>query len=348
MNIGIIGAGSIARIHAAAIQGIEGCRVHSVMARRLEAAQQLAGEYGAQAFDDLASCVADPALDMVTIATPSGAHLEPCVAALRAGKHVACEKPLEISTERIDKMILDAERSGKKLGAILNRRFHPAMEALMTASDRGRFGRITSASVYVKWFRDQAYYDSAAWRGTWTLDGGGALMNQSIHGVDALLAVAGPVKWVQAQADCMAHTGIEVEDHAVAILGFHNGALGVIEASTCCWTSEGQPIRLQICGTEGSAFLADERIELWDFKNAEPGDELIRRDLMGEAASLGGKDPLAINCLQHRKNLIEIITAIRESREPSPTLHDARRAVAVIEAVYESSKRGGARVEIRA
>lgn len=346
MNIGIIGAGSIARIHAAAIDGIEGCRIHSVMAPRLEAAGALAGGYGAVPHDDLTGFLADPALDMVMIATPSGAHLEPCVAALRAGKHVACEKPLEISTGRIDAMMLEAERSGKTLGAILNRRFHPAMEAFMTASDRGRFGRMTSASAYVKWFRDQAYYDSAAWRGTWALDGGGALMNQSIHAVDALLAVAGPVNWVQARTECMAHSGIEVEDHAVAILGFQSGAFGVIEASTCCWTGTGQPIRLQVCGTGGSAFLADERIELWDFQVPEPGDGAIRRELMGAAPSLGGKDPLSIGCLQHRRNLEEILAAIRQGRSPSPSLAEARRAVELVEAIYQSARLGGRCIEL--
>ena len=156
--------------------------------------------------------------------TPSGAHLDPSLAALRAGKHVICEKPLEVTPERIDLMMDAAEKNGVSLAAVLNRRFHPAMDAFKTAADKGRFGTLTSASAYVKWYRDQAYYDSAAWRGTWALDGGGALMNQSIHTIDALLYLAGPVVSVQASTACLTHSDIEVEDTAVAIVEFANGA----------------------------------------------------------------------------------------------------------------------------
>ena len=342
MKFGIIGTGSIGRIHAAAIHAMDGGELHSVFNHRAGAQ-----DFGVTFHTDLAGFLTDPELEIVTIATPSGAHFEPALAALHAGKHVLCEKPLEITTARIDELAAAAEACGRTLAAILNRRFTPAMDAFKAACDGGRFGRIVSASCYIKWFRDQAYYDSAAWRGTRALDGGGALMNQGIHAIDALLHLAGPVKAVRADTACLAHERIEVEDMAVAMLEFESGARGVIEGSTCSWSAAGHPARVQICGTEGSVFMADERFEVWDFKNPEPGDEAVQRELTGGAAGgLGANDPKAIACHQHRRNFEEVVAAIRDGREPGTSAREARKAVELIEAIYRSAEAGGERVEI--
>jgi predicted dehydrogenase len=201
--------------------------------------------------------------------------------------------------------------------------------------------------AYIKWYRDQAYYDSAGWRGTWALDGGGALMNQSIHTVDALLYLAGPVKRVTANTALLAHERIEVEDHCVALLEFENGARGVIEASTCTWSKDGHPARVQLSGTEGSVFLADEAFESWDFQNEQPEDEEIRATLMkGQEAGLGANDPSAINTYQHQRNFEEVVTAIHEGREPTTSANESRKAVELIQAIYESAKNDGAWVTL--
>ncbi len=345
MNFGIVGTGSISAIHAKAIAAMEDSTLHSVYNHRLESAEKLGSEYGVKGFSDLDKFLADPQLEIVTIATPSGAHFDSAMAALKAGKHVICEKPLEITTARIDELIAMAEATGKVLAAILNRRFHPAMDAFKTACEQGRFGKLTSASCYIKWFRDQAYYDSADWRGTWALDGGGALMNQGIHSIDALLYLAGPVKSVQAATACLAHERIEVEDTALVLLEFENGAYGVVEGSTCNWSTTGHPARIQLCGTEGSSFLADETFEIWDFKNPFPHDAEIHEKLMrGSEAGLGANDPKAIKYLQHQRNFEEVISAIREGREPTTSSQEARKSVALIEAIYQSAANGGARV----
>ncbi len=347
MKFGIIGAGMIGHFHAKAITAMTGGELHSAFDLRAEAADKLATEYGVKSHSDMAEFLADPELEIVTIGTPSGAHLDPALAALNAGKHVICEKPLEVTTERIDQLIDAAAKNGKTLAAVLNRRFHPGMTAFKKAADEGRFGQLTSASAYVKWYRDQAYYDSAAWRGTWALDGGGALMNQSIHTVDALIHLAGPVKSVQANAACLAHERIEVEDIVVAIVEFENGARGVIECSTCTWSKDGHPARVQLAGTEGSVFLADESFEIWDFKNEKPEDAEIRRTLMrGQEAGLGANDPSAINFYQHQRNFEEVVNAIREGREPTTSSAEARKPVAVIRAIYESAQNGGKRIEL--
>lgn len=347
MKFGIIGTGSISNIHAQAITAMDGSSLHTVFNHNPDSARKFAGIYGVKAVSDFDEFLADPELEIVTIATPSGAHFDPVIAALKAGKHVICEKPLEITTARIDKMMSVAAVQGKVLAAILNRRFNPAMDAIKQACDQERFGRLTSASCYFKWFREQAYYDSAAWRGTWTLDGGGALMNQGIHSVDALLYLAGPVKSVQANTACLAHERIEVEDSVVALLEFANGARGVIEGSTCCWSSSGHPARVQLCGTEGSAFLADETLEVWDFKNSQSDDAEVRSNLMrGNQTGLGANDPKAIHSLQHQRNFEEVVNAILAGSDPQTSAAESRKAVALIEAIYQSAATNGSKIFI--
>ncbi|MEO1835732.1 MAG: Gfo/Idh/MocA family oxidoreductase [Akkermansiaceae bacterium] len=347
MKFGIIGAGMIGQFHGKAIEAMAEGELHSVFDLRAEAATKLAEQFGAKPYSDLHEFLADGELQIVTVGTPSGAHLDPAIAALQAGKHVVCEKPLEVTPERIDMMLNTAEANKVTLAAVLNRRFHPAMEAFKAAVDGGRFGQLTSASAYVKWYRDQAYYDSAAWRGTWKLDGGGALMNQSIHTIDALLYLAGPVTSVQANTACLTHTDIEVEDSAVAIVEFANGARGVIEGSTSNWSREGHPARVQLCGAKGSVFLADESFETWNFMDEESSDaEVLSTMMKGSEGGLGANDPTAINFDGHQKNFEEVVTAIAEGRETSVNALEARKAVALICAIYESAQNDGKKVNL--
>lgn len=347
MKFGIIGAGMIGHFHAKAITAMSGGELLSVFDLRQEAAEKLAAEYGAKAYWKMEEFLADEELEIVTVGTPSGAHLEPTLAALQAGKHAIVEKPLEVTLPRIDQLMAAAAENGKTLAAVLNRRFHPAMDAFRKACEDGRFGVLASASAYIKWYRDQAYYDSAGWRGTWALDGGGALMNQSIHTVDALLYLAGPVKRVQANTVCLAHERIEVEDHCVALLEFANGARGVIEASTCTWSKDGHPARVQLAGTDGSVFLADEGFEIWDFREETAEDaEILEKMMKGQEAGMGANDPKAINFYQHQRNFEEVVVAIAEGREPSTSAAEARKSVALISAIYESAREGGRVIEL--
>jgi len=349
MNFGIIGAGSIAGVHAKAISEMEGHSLHSVISRRPEGADSLKAEYAPIVFTDLKEFLADENLDVVTICTPSGAHGEAAKLALLAGKHVLVEKPLEVTTERIDQLMHIAGASEKTLACILNRRFNPAMDAAKKAMSDGRLGTMTSASCYVKWFRDQAYYDSADWRGTWALDGGGCLMNQGIHAIDSLIHLAGPVRAVRgAAAGRLAHTGIEVEDTACAVIEFESGACGVIEGSTCSWSKNGHPARIQLTGNEGSIFMADEAFEVWEFKDETSADDQLRQDLMkGAGPALGAADPKAISYEQHQRNFEEVVAAIEEGREPATSAAEGRKSVAVIEAIYRSAQSGGQRMLVK-
>jgi len=349
MKFGIIGTGMIADFHAKAIGAMEHGTLHSCFNPKPEKAEAFARKHKIPLHHhSLEAFLANPELEIVTIATPSGAHLDPALAALQAGKHVICEKPIEVTPERIDLMIATAATNQVVLAAILNRRFHPAVTHLKTAVDTGRFGTLTLVEASIKWFRDQAYYDSAAWRGSWALDGGGALMNQSIHFIDQLLFTVGPVKRLSASSACLAHEKIEVEDTAIALLEFENGARGVIQGSTACYSSTGHPAEINLCGSKGSAFLADEAFKVWDFLEAADIDSHIHATLMrhSEKAGLGANDPAAINFTGHQRNFEEVVDAIFEGRTPTTNAHEARKAVALICAIYQSAQNQGQWIEL--
>lgn len=345
-GFGIVGVGMIAEFHAKALRDMAGARLVASCSRRADAVAGFAGRHGGAAYTDIDAFLAHDGLDVVVICTPSGAHLEPCLAAAAAGKHVVCEKPLEVTVERVDRMIAACEDAGVMLAGIFPRRFNPSTALLKQAVEAGRFGRIASADAYVKWWRTQAYYDSGAWRGTWELDGGGALMNQSIHTIDLLLHVMGDVSAVRAQTRLVAHSGIEVEDSAVAMLEFESGALGVIQGSTACWSRGGHPAEVQIAGEGGSAFMADDRFRVWEFADAGADDDRIRREfgIAADAAGAGAANPAAIDHRWHQRNLEDAVAALRDGRTPGIDGREARRSVALIRAIYDSAGRDGDKI----
>src|SRR5207249_156719 len=208
---------------------------------------------------------------------PSGAHMESAVAAAEAGKHVVVEKPLEITVERCDRIIGACQKNGTQLCTIFPSRFADANRTLKAAVDAGQFGRLTLGETTCKWWRSQEYYDRGGWRGTWALDGGGALMNQAIHNVDLLLWIMGPATHVTAFTGLLAHERIEVEDTAVACVRFASGALGVIEATTSVFP--GLPKTIALHGDRGTAVVEQEDILRWEFHPEVPEDKAVRERL---------------------------------------------------------------------
>ncbi len=343
LTFGIIGAGMIANFHAQAIQAMKGGKLGAIYARNPQKALDFGLVYNCTPYSDLNDLLADESIDIVTIATPSGTHLEPVIAAAKAGKHIICEKPLEITPDRIVEMIQVSKENKVVLAGIFNRRFNPAVEALKKATDQGRFGQLTLCDAYVKWYRSQEYYDSGAWRGTWKLDGGGALMNQSIHTIDQLIYLAGDIKRLSASITCLTHDRIEVEDTAVAILEFENGARGVIQGSTSCWSSNGHPAEVHLCGSEGSVFMTDESFRVWDFKTHNIDDDFIKENLMSDTnQGIGANDPSDIDFYGHLRNFEDVVEAIKTGREPLITGEEALKAVHVIDAIYRSAQQNGA------
>ena len=346
-TFGIIGGGMIANFHAQAIQAMHGGQLGGIYARKAEKAKTLAAKYNCKAYTKIEDLLSDKTIDIVTIATPSGAHLAPTMAAAKAGKHIICEKPLEVTPARIEQMIQVCKEQKVVLAGIFNRRFNPAVQAFKKAVDDNRFGTITLCEASVKWYRTQEYYDSGAWRGTWELDGGGALMNQSIHTIDQLIYLAGEIKRLSASTTCLIHEGIEVEDTAVAILEFENGARGVIQGATSCWSSSGHPAEVHICGSEGSVFMSDESFRVWDFKTPSAEDDFIKNNLMeGAAQGLGANDPSAINFDGHLRNFDDVVKAIEVGRAPLITGEEGLKAVKVIDAIYRTAKQNGAWISL--
>lgn len=341
MRLGIIGAGMVGHFHAQAINAMRNGEFAGVACRTAERASALVDKHGGKAYANVDALLADDAIDIVVIGTPSGTHGDLAARAAVAGKHVLVEKPMEITTARIDRIVDACDRAGVVLGAVLNRRFHPAIRAIEAALAAGRFGKLTLCSAYVKWWRTQAYYDDATWRGTRALDGGGALINQAIHTIDQLLHFAGPVRKVTALTGRVGHERIEVEDVATASLEFENGALGTIEATTAAWGSRGHPCEVHLCGTRGGAFLADDRLRHWEFAQPTDEDDRIRAELMADgAAGLGAADPGAIDPDMHRQNFEHFVEAVRGNEPLRTGAPEARRAVQLVEAVYRSAELG--------
>jgi UDP-N-acetyl-2-amino-2-deoxyglucuronate dehydrogenase len=338
-GFGIIGCGMIASFHARAVGDLRAAKVVACFDAVPAAADRFAAANGCRAYHKLDDMLADPAVDVVTIGTPSGAHLEPAVAAARAGKHVIVEKPLEITLKRCDRIIAACEQNGVKCSAIFPSRFHRSSKELKRAVDEGRFGRLTLGEAYVKWYRTQAYYDSGAWRGTWELDGGGALMNQAIHSVDLLTWLGGPVAEVTAHTGRLAHERIAVEDAAVATLKFAHGALGVIEASTAAYP--GYLKRIEIHGSEGSAAMEEEDVVAWDFAKKNRGDAAVHARMAARISTAGGaSDPTAIGHHGHTEQFRDVLAAIAEDRAPAIDGREGRRSVEIILAIYKAAETG--------
>ena len=336
-GFGIIGAGVISHVHAKAISEIPDARLVGIHGTNAEKVAAFADRHGCRAFATLDAMLSDPDIDIVCICTPSGAHLEPALEAIRAGKHCLIEKPLEITLERCDAIINAAGKAGVQIAVIFPSRFYEAASRLKKNLDAGRFGDIVLGDAYVKWHRTDAYYRSAAWRGTWQLDGGGALMNQGIHSVDLLQWYMGPVESVQAFVANRRHKAIEVEDTVVASLRFASGALGSIEASTALWP--GSLKQIEILGTEGSAVLQESDLIKWDFRQAVPEDELVRN--AGGVSSHGGvSNPADISHMGHLFQINDLLRAIREGGQPAIDGPEGRRSVEIVLAIYQSAREG--------
>jgi len=330
IGFGIIGLGMIAAKHAQAIKSVPGAKLVAALSSDAAKAADFAARFGGTPYTDLDAFLADPALQVVNVCVPSGDHARYGVPAALAGKHVMVEKPIEVSLEAADRLIAASRQAGVKLAVISQRRFEPDVQKLKKALDDGLFGQLLSADVFIKWWRTQEYYDSADWRGTYKLDGGGALMNQGVHYVDVVQWLVGPVKSVRAITRTAAHK-IEVEDLALALLTFENGAVGLLEASTLHYP--GLPERLEITGQNGTAVLEAGKFKVWEFKT--PGEK-VQTD--GGPGDSGAKNPGDISSQGHAYQIADMVATLREGRDPAITGEDGRKPLQIIQAIYQSAR----------
>ena len=332
IGFGVIGAGLVGPTHASAAARAPGSQLVAVCDLVAERAESVAEQHGAIPLTEVDALLDRKDIQIVSICLPTKLHLDVAERAVAAGKHIIVEKPLELSLERADRLLAAAREHNVQVAAIFNRRFIPALKATKRAVEEGLLGDLIAADMYYKSYRTQEYYDDSGWRGTWELEGGAALINQGIHGVDLLRWVAGPVARIFGYTDHL-RRAIEADDTTAAVARYANGAMGVIQAMTSI--EPRLPDRLEYHGTKGSIQLANYQIASWAVPGAENWPEQVEaeeRELMATHRSLESAG--------HHIQIAEIATALREGRPSAVSGEEGRRSLAVCLAIYESARTG--------
>jgi len=353
-RIGIIGVGGISTMHAKAIGDLPNAEVVAGVCRTEAKGRKFAEDFSCNWYGDAVEMMDAEKPDVVCIATPSGAHLEPTKAAADRGIHVLSEKPLEITTARVDEMISYCNEKNVTLGGIFPSRFNPVVNLIRDAVAQSRFGNLSVGAAYVPWWRDDAYYSPDRWQGTKALDGGGAMMNQSIHNVDALQWMIGADPNLSLKpgenpvAEVFAFTGkrghdeslIEVEDTAVAVLRFKNGAFGQLLGATSMFP--GTDRRVWVAGRDGTAEVIEEQLTVFSFRDEKPEDKKLIEQYASQTKSTGASDPLAISYEGHTRNIGAFLDSLDKGEAPAIDGPQARVAVEIIQGMYESAATGKA------
>lgn len=337
-HVGLVGAGTISRTHGRGAAEVPGVRVAAVFGSNPEKTRALAAEHGAAAYDSFEAFLAHRPMEVVVIGSPSGLHAEQGIAAARRGLHVLCEKPLDVTTDRVDALVAETGKAGVKLGVMFQDRTKPDLRRLKALVDSGGLGRPLLVNARVRWWRPPEYYSGSKWRGTWALDGGGAVMNQGVHTVDLLLWLLGDVRRVSARTATALHK-IEVEDTAAAVLEFTSGAIGLLEATTAAYP--GYPRRVELTGTEGTILVENDRIAVADLRTPVEGLSSGK----GDSNALGSTH-LVTDASGHRALVEDFLRAVETGGQPACNGADGRRSVELVQAIYASARTGGSSVTI--
>ena len=319
----IIGCGIIAEIQAKGITNTEEAELVALFDMNRNRAEQFADIYGGIVYNSMEELLVQSDIDVVCICTPSGLHHEQTIQAAKAGKHVFVEKPMAIQLLDLNRMIEACEHNGVLLATVFPRRMSPQSQYAREVIQSGRLGRLSLCSAYVKLYRDQAYYDSAGWRGTWAMDGGGAMMNQGIHTVDMLQWLVGPVVSLCGKSQALLRN-IEVEDTVVSTLQYENGALGILEITTTAYKGKGQ--RLEIHGEKGTLIIEE--------------DDITCLDIEGEEVELPTFAPFKVIPDGHQIQIRDMALAVQEQRQPIIPGTEGKHSLEIILAIYESSRTG--------
>jgi UDP-N-acetyl-2-amino-2-deoxyglucuronate dehydrogenase len=331
MNVGLIGTGAIAELHARAYRNI-GYRLRVCTSRREEIARQFAARHDAEVVATMAEVCAHPEVDFVDVCTLPDVRLEPVRLCAHARKHVQVQKPIAMSPVIAREMVDTAAEAGILLHVVSQHRFDESSIFLASAIEAGRLGRLLECDAYVKWFRTDAYYARPG-KGTWSIEGGGALINQGIHQVDLLQWLAGPVEQVTAMWQLGAAHAIESEDVVSAIVRYAGGATGVIQAATAF--RPGYPERMEFHGTRGSAIVTGDRLTAWDVESDEGPPAPV-----STAVASGASDPMAISVESFEKQFRDFGDAITQHRQPLVSGEAGLRALDVVDAIYRSCRTG--------
>lgn len=344
LGFGVIGCGVIGKLHAKTISEIGGARLVALADVVPEKAKELAERYQTAWYDDYRELLNRSDVDIVNVCTPSGMHGDIAIEAANAGKHLIVEKPIDITLEKADQMIQTCKDAGVKLCVISQHRFDSSTIKVKKDIDENKMGTLFLGEAAVNWYRSQGYYDSGDWRGTWELDGGGALMNQSIHTIDLLQYLMGPVESVHAHVGTFNHERIEVEDAAAAVVKFKNGGIGTIVGATAAYP--GLTARIEVFGTKGSAVIdSDELTHLYHMDEPIEGakykvEAVNLADRNSGSSVSAGSNPAAVENNAHKLQLLDMIDAVLHNREPFVNGEEGRKGLEIILAIYESARTG--------
>ncbi|MBM2614334.1 Gfo/Idh/MocA family oxidoreductase [Actinoplanes sp. LDG1-06] len=338
----LVGAGVIGKHHGRVMSELsDRLELVAVADTVLDRARSLTDERGGRPYGNLTDALAAEQIDVVVVCTPTGLHGPIAIEALGAGKHVIIEKPAETTVARTDEIIEARDKAGTLVTVISQHRFDPSTEQTLAAIAAGELGRVSSGIAAIDWWRGQSYYDSGDWRGTWELDGGGALMNQGVHTVDLLVAALGKPVEVFAYAGTLAHERIEVEDVAVGVVRFESGALGVLHATTSAYP--GLSARLQVHGDRGSAVIDNDQLA---FFHSTPAGAAVEEKLMGSTQAVSAAGPATASSNPgmlsdaHRSQYLNFLDALTGAAPLRVDLETNRQSIAVITGAYESARTG--------
>jgi len=329
IRIGLIGGGNISETHARAATQTTGVEIAAIYGTNTTKVEHLSRQYGGKTFLDLNQFFSHRPMDMVMLGSPSGLHASQGIEAVRRGLHVLTEKPMDVSTAQADALIEAAEQARVKVGVIFQDRLKPEIRQLKQSICDGHLGKVTLVDARVKWYRPPDYYNRSRWRGTFALDGGGALMNQGVHTIDLLLWLFGDVSSVQATVRTAQHA-VEVEDTALAILEFANGPLCSLLATTAVYP--GYPRRVEITGSEGTMILEDDRIVASNLRT--PQEMTTQHSTRDEGAASH-----VVNDIRGHKAILEdFIHAIEHNGAPACDAREGRKSIALIERIYGAAR----------
>jgi predicted dehydrogenase len=327
MRVGIVGTGAIAWKHAQAYKNI-GYQVTACTNTTAERGRKFAEANGAEFIPTVEQLCRHPKVDFVDVCTLPAYRLPAVELCASIGKHVLVQKPMAIDLETARRMIEVARAAGIQLGVASQHRFDDSTLFLKRTIAAGRLGRILQADAYVKWYRSPAYYERPV-KGSWAVEGGGALINQAIHQVDLLLYLIGPVDEVAGYWQLGGLHSIESEDSLSALLHYASGALGVIQASTSLWP--GYPERLEIHGTKGSAIVTGDQLTVWDVQ-----DDSGEAAPLARQAATGASDPMAISLVSIERQLFDFGESCRSGKPPVCSALDGYRALELVLSIYKS------------
>ena len=343
IGFGVVGLG-MGQHHAMAITNAKGAKLVAVCDVDEERLNKVVAQYGCRGYAEYKELLADEAVEVVAVCTPSGMHVDMALEAVALGKHLIVEKPVDVRAEKIERLIQAGRDAGVKMQAIFQSRTVPLHRRMKEAISGGRLGKVIGVHAMLPWYRKQSYYEGphGSWKGTWAMDGGGSLMNQGVHTVDLLQWLVGRVRSVMGAFGVYAHE-IEAEDTSVAVLKFENGALGTLSTTTC--TYPGLPQTVLIYGDRGTICVEEGALKVWKIQGEQEAEEeqqmlnlygpKEKRDAEGVSS-----DPMALSATGHQGEVEDLVEAIWTDREPYISIESAKHAVEIVNAIYESGRTG--------